>query len=169
MTALQWVIGCGCITLQTLFHLLRLLERLLGSPILIRLMYAKTQLVSQIYQWHMCWASPWKKTKGFSYIHQQVFATYVEIKQKSSIEMCLEMWWLLWRMSARYAGPGKVWVWKDSCLRAVKNRRGRRAKASFYKVSWKRHHTYKIPRVWRKRQIDKGMMQMVYILGIQVL
>ena len=47
MTALQWVIGCGCITLQTFFHLLRLLGRWLGSTIL---MYVKTQLVSQIYQ-----------------------------------------------------------------------------------------------------------------------
>ena len=43
----QWVIGCGYITLQTLFHLLRLLGRWLGSTILIKLMYAKTQLVSQ--------------------------------------------------------------------------------------------------------------------------
>ena len=51
MIAPQWVIGCrGHITLQTLFHLLRRLGRWLGSTILIRLMYAKTQLVSQIYQ-----------------------------------------------------------------------------------------------------------------------
>ena len=63
MTALQWVIGCGCITLQTFFHLLRLLGRWLGSTILIKLMHVKTQLVSQIYQWHTCWASLWKKNK----------------------------------------------------------------------------------------------------------
>ena len=55
----QWVIGCGHIT----FLLLRLLGRWLGSTILIRLMYAKTRLVSQAYQWHTCWASPWKKNK----------------------------------------------------------------------------------------------------------
>ena len=46
----QWVIGCGYITLQTLFLLLRLLRRWPSSTISIRLMYAKTQLVSQTYQ-----------------------------------------------------------------------------------------------------------------------
>ena len=46
--------------------------------------------------------------------------------------------------------PGKVWVWKDSRLRAVKDRHGERASASFYKVSWKRHHTHKTSWVSRK-------------------
>ena len=44
------VIGCGYITLQTLFFLLRLLGRWLSSTILIKLMYAKTRSVSQVYQ-----------------------------------------------------------------------------------------------------------------------
>ena len=50
----QWVIGCGYITLQTLIHLLRFLERWPSNTILIKLMYVKTQLVSQVYQWHTC-------------------------------------------------------------------------------------------------------------------
>ena len=44
----RWVIGCEYITLQTLFRLLRLLGRWLGSTILIKLMYAKTQSVFQV-------------------------------------------------------------------------------------------------------------------------
>ena len=63
MIVLQWVIGCGYITLQTLSLLLRPLGRWPGNIILIRLMYAKTQLVSQIYQWHTCWTSICKKNK----------------------------------------------------------------------------------------------------------
>ena len=58
----QWVIGCGYIT-KTLFHLLRLLEGWPGNTILIKLMYAKMQLVSQVHHWHTCWTSPWKKNK----------------------------------------------------------------------------------------------------------
>ena len=50
MTVPQWVIVCGCITLQTLFHLLAPLGRWLGSTILIKLMYAKMRLVSRAYQ-----------------------------------------------------------------------------------------------------------------------
>ena len=41
----QWVSGCGYITLQMLFHLLRPLGRWL-----IKLTYAKTQSVSQVYK-----------------------------------------------------------------------------------------------------------------------
>ena len=59
----QWVIDCGYTTLQTWFHLLRPLGRWLGSTTLVRLMNVKTQLVSQQYQWHTCWKSPWKKNK----------------------------------------------------------------------------------------------------------
>ena len=44
------VIGCRYTTLQKLFHLLRLLGRWLGSTKLIKLMSAKTWLVSQAYQ-----------------------------------------------------------------------------------------------------------------------
>ena len=154
----QWVIGCGYITLQTLFHLLRLLGRWLGNTILIKLMYAKMRLASQAYQWHTCWSSPWKKTKNLSYIHREAFATYVEITGKSSSTVGItvpEMWWLL-RMSARYVGLGKVWVWKSSRLWAVKNRHGGRASASFYKVPWKRYQKHKISCIWGKEQIDKG-------------
>ena len=57
------MIGCGYITLQTLLHLIRHLGKGLDSPILIKLMYAKTQSVSQAYQWYTCWASLWKKKK----------------------------------------------------------------------------------------------------------
>ena len=50
MTESQWVIDSGYITLQTLLLLLRLLIRWLSSTILIKLIYAKTRLVSQPYQ-----------------------------------------------------------------------------------------------------------------------
>ena len=45
-----WVIGCGYITLQTLFVLLTLLRGWPRSTIPIRLIYAKAWLVSQAYQ-----------------------------------------------------------------------------------------------------------------------
>ena len=105
----QWVTDCGYTTLQTWFHLLRPLGRWLGSTTLIRLMNVKTQLVSQQYQWHTSWKSPWKKTKSLSYIHQEAFVTHVGIYEKSSstvVVMCLEMWCLLKRMSARHAVTG---------------------------------------------------------------
>ena len=56
------------------------------------------------------------------------------------------MWWLFWRMSV---------MWKSSHLRAVKNRHRGLISASFYKVSWKIHHTHKVSCVWKKEQIDK--------------
>ena len=59
-------------------------------------------------------------------------------------------------MSARYAGLGKVCVWKDSLLQSLKNRHGGWASTGFYKASWKRYHAHKVSCVWRKGQFGKG-------------
>ena len=54
------------------------------------------------------------------------------------------MCWLLCRMSVRSAGFAKKWVWKDSPLWTVKNRNGGLARASPYKILWKRYRTHEI-------------------------
>ena len=158
MTAPQWVTGCGYKTLQTLSFLLRPLRRWLGSTILIRLVYAKTQSVFQAYQWHMCWTCLWKKHKKLE-LYCLGGICHLRRHKREELQHCscngalkcvgyCEEYQLdiqaLW-----------VWMWKGSHLRSVKNRHGGRASASFYKVSWKRHHTHKASCVWRKEQIDK--------------
>ena len=149
----QWVIGCGHIT----FLLFKLLGRWLGSTILIRLMYAKTRLVSQAYQWHTCWTNPWKKSKSLSYIHQEAFANYVGIYEKNSSTVVVMVPWnvMVIRMSVRYAGPRKVWVWNDSCLWVVKDRHGGWASASFYEkyITHIRSHVY-----GEKSKLTKGVI-----------
>ena len=72
---------------------IELLRRWLSSTILIRLIYAKMRLASQAYQWHTCWTSPWKKTKGLSYIHQGAFVTCAEICDKSPSNVVVMVPW----------------------------------------------------------------------------
>ena len=71
----KWVIDCEYTTLQSLYHLLRLLRRWLSNTILIRLTYPKMEVVSQVYEWGMCWTRFYQKKKGrLSYIYQEPFA-----------------------------------------------------------------------------------------------
>ena len=79
----QWMIDCSYTKLQRLCHLLRCLERQPYDTILIRLMYAKTQLVFQVYQWSTYWTTLWQKRWSLSYMHQEAFITQIEINEKN--------------------------------------------------------------------------------------
>ena len=113
----------------------------------------KTQLVSQVYQWHTCWTSLWKKTKSFSYIYQEVFATYVEINGKSSSTVVVTVPWNMVVIVKNVNKICKPWKSKGvkrlHSLWAVEDRRDGRASASFYKVPWTWYNLHKISCVWR--------------------
>ena len=144
----QSVISCEYIRLEMVCHLLRPLGRWPSNTILIKLSYAKTQLVSQVYQWHTCWTSPRKKTQKasviFTWRHLSQMLKWTRGATALLLERYLETWLLLWWMSVRSATLGKVWEWKGYCLWAVKNRYGGWASPSFHEVSWKRYYIYKI-------------------------
>ena len=149
----QWVIGCGHITLQTLVLLLRPLRRWLSSTMLIKLIYAKTRLVSQAYQWHTCWTSPWKKTKGLELY-----------SPGGSCHLCRDKWEELQHCSCDDAlGCGGYSEECQSDMQALEKCGCEKAAVYellrtgmvgglrfFYKVSWKNYHTHKISCVWRK-------------------
>ena len=76
--AQQWVIGCEYKTLQTLCHLLRPSGKWPSHTILIRLMYAETQLAS-----HAMYINDIHTEQSLeNHIHQEACITYVKINEK---------------------------------------------------------------------------------------
>ena len=58
-----WCKSMGC-RLEKLMFPYEWLDSYDNNTILIKLMYVKAQLVSQVHQWHTRWTSPWKKQKA---------------------------------------------------------------------------------------------------------
>ena len=80
----KWVIDCEYTTLQSLYHLLRLLRRWLSNTILIRLTYPKMEVVSQVYEWGMCWTRFYQKKKRKIELYLPgTVCHYVEINEKN--------------------------------------------------------------------------------------
>ena len=81
----DWLRVCN---ISDLCNLLRPLGKWFCSTILIELMYAKPQLVSQVYQWRTYWTSLWRETRNLSHMHHETFATHHKIKKDEFQNCC---------------------------------------------------------------------------------
>ena len=155
----QWVICCGCITFQTLSLSLRPLGRCLGSTILIRLMYAKTQSVSLAHQWHTCWASLWKKKQKAWVIFTRVICYWCRDKREE-LQHCSCNGALKCGGYCEECQLDMQTLERSECKKAAvydllrTGMVGEGASASFYKVSWKRHHNHKIYMMCMKKRAN---------------